>query len=64
MDGLAYGARVKYGFTIGEVVRPDRRNGQDGYIVQDSYPPGDYGALHPYPRWVPTSAVTLIPSSN
>lgn len=55
---LAYGTRVRYGFTTGEVIAAERRNGQDGYRVQDAYPPGDYGALRPYPRWVPASAVS------
>lgn len=60
MSGLTYGTRVRYGFTTGTVIGPQRRYGQDGYRVQDDVP-GDPGALRPYPRWVPVSAVTVAP---
>jgi hypothetical protein len=61
MTRLEPGTRVKYGFTIGEVLRFVRRRGIDGYVVQDDDSGNGYGAYRRgAPRWVPASSVTQV----
>jgi hypothetical protein len=57
---LAVGQRVKYGFTLGEIVCADRKYGQDGYKVRDITGSGDYGSMGGAARWVPEYAVTPV----
>lgn len=60
-----YGDIVEHGFhgtgaTKAEVLRFERKYRQDGYVVWDLHGDGSYGALRPYPRWVPADALRPV----
>jgi hypothetical protein len=59
---IASGTLVKVGFGTATIIRSERKYRQDGYMVQDTNSQNGYGSTKSgYPRWVPESAVTLIP---